>query len=171
MWRCQTTCKRWTSKICSTRVLKVSLCQAVCRSWPLEIAPVSNWIHWKAFFFPSDLRQIRWRGLSIDILGSVWSKTFLTGLSLCSCFEKTKRSFGQHRKWALLVRASPQLFFVPSLCFWCFWDIVDVPWYFMTLLPAPLLLCFLSLLLSLCFSFSIALFCSVCILNETLERL
>ena len=36
-------------------------------------------------------------------------------------------------------------------------------------LPAPLLLCFLSLL-SLCLSFSFALFCSVCILNETLER-
>jgi hypothetical protein len=32
-----------------------------------------------------------------------------------------------------------------------------------------LLPCFLSLL-SLCFSFSFALFCSVCILNETLER-
>ena len=32
-----------------------------------------------------------------------------------------------------------------------------------------LLLCFLSLL-SLCFPFSFALFCSVCILNETLER-
>ena len=40
---------------------------------------------------------------------------------------------------------------------------------FAALLPAPLLLCFLSLL-SLCFSFSFALFCSVCILNETLER-
>ena len=40
---------------------------------------------------------------------------------------------------------------------------------FAALLPAPLLLCFLSLL-SLCFSFSFALFCSVCILNETLKR-
>ena len=40
---------------------------------------------------------------------------------------------------------------------------------FAALLPAPLLLCFLSLL-SLCFSFSFALFSSVCILNETLER-
>ena len=40
---------------------------------------------------------------------------------------------------------------------------------FAALLPAPLLLCFLSLL-SLCFSFSFALFCSVCIQNETLER-
>ena len=40
---------------------------------------------------------------------------------------------------------------------------------FAALLPAPLLLCFLSLL-SLCFSFSVALFSSVCILNETLER-
>ena len=40
---------------------------------------------------------------------------------------------------------------------------------FAALLPAPLLLCFLSLQ-SLCFSFSFALFCSVCILNETLER-
>ena len=36
-------------------------------------------------------------------------------------------------------------------------------------LPAPLLLCVLSLL-SLCFSFFFALFCSVCIPNETLER-
>ena len=36
---------------------------------------------------------------------------------------------------------------------------------FAALLPAPLLLCFLSLL-SLCFSFSFALFCSVCIRNE-----
>ena len=36
-------------------------------------------------------------------------------------------------------------------------------------LPAPLLLCFLSLL-SLCFSCYFAIFCSVCILNETLER-
>ena len=40
---------------------------------------------------------------------------------------------------------------------------------FAALLPAPLLLCFLSLL-SLCFSFYFALFYSVCILNETLER-
>ena len=40
---------------------------------------------------------------------------------------------------------------------------------FAALLPAPLLLCFLSLQ-SLCFSFSFSLFCSVCILNETLER-
>ena len=40
---------------------------------------------------------------------------------------------------------------------------------FAALLPAPLLLCFLSLL-SLCFSFSFALFWSVCIPNETLER-
>ena len=40
---------------------------------------------------------------------------------------------------------------------------------FAALLPAPLLLCFLSLL-SLCFSFSFALFCSVRIPNETLER-
>ena len=40
---------------------------------------------------------------------------------------------------------------------------------FAALLTAPLLLCFLSLL-SLCFSFSFALFWSVCILNETLER-
>ena len=40
---------------------------------------------------------------------------------------------------------------------------------FAALLPAPLLLCFLSLP-SLCFSFSFALFWSVCILNETLER-
>ena len=37
---------------------------------------------------------------------------------------------------------------------------------FAALLPAPLLLCFLFIL-SLCFSFSFALFCSVCILNET----
>ena len=40
---------------------------------------------------------------------------------------------------------------------------------FAALLPAPLLLCFLSLL-SLCFSCSFSLLCSVCILNETLER-
>ena len=40
---------------------------------------------------------------------------------------------------------------------------------FAALLPAPLLLSFLSLL-SLCFAFSFDLFCSVCILNETLER-
>ena len=40
---------------------------------------------------------------------------------------------------------------------------------FAALLPAPLLLCFLSLL-SFCFSFSFALLCSVCLLNETLER-
>ena len=40
---------------------------------------------------------------------------------------------------------------------------------FAALLPAPLLLCFLSLP-SLCFSCSFALFWSVCILNETLER-
>jgi hypothetical protein len=40
---------------------------------------------------------------------------------------------------------------------------------FAALLPAPLLLYFLSLL-SLSFSCSFALFCSVCILNETLER-
>ena len=40
---------------------------------------------------------------------------------------------------------------------------------FAALLPAVLLLCFLSLL-SLCFSFSSALFSPVCILNETLER-
>ena len=40
---------------------------------------------------------------------------------------------------------------------------------FAAVLPAPLLLCFLSLL-SLCCSLSFALFCSVCILNETLER-
>jgi hypothetical protein len=37
------------------------------------------------------------------------------------------------------------------------------------LLPAPLLLCFLSLL-SLCFSFSFTLFSSVCILNKTLNE-
>jgi hypothetical protein len=37
------------------------------------------------------------------------------------------------------------------------------------LLPSPLLLCFLSLM-SLCFSFSFALFSPVCILNETLEK-
>ena len=67
--------------------------------------------------------------------------------------------------------------FSPLLCF-C----TSVPFYFYystfsflqscvfaAPLPAPLLLCFLSLL-SLCFSFSFALFCSVCILNETLER-
>ena len=47
-------------------------------------------------------------------------------------------------------------FFSSAMCFCC-------------LLPAPLLLCFLFLL-SLCFSCSFALFCSVCILNETLER-
>ena len=35
--------------------------------------------------------------------------------------------------------------------------------------PVPLLRCFLSLL-PLCFSFSFALFCSVCIPNQTLER-
>ena len=40
---------------------------------------------------------------------------------------------------------------------------------FAALPPAPLLLCFLSLL-SLCFSFSFALFFPVCILKETLER-
>ena len=40
---------------------------------------------------------------------------------------------------------------------------------FAALLPAPLLLCFLSLL-HLCFSLSFDLFCCVCILNETLER-
>ena len=39
---------------------------------------------------------------------------------------------------------------------------------FAALLPAPLLLSFLSLLF-LCFSFSFALFCSVCVLNETLN--
>ena len=40
---------------------------------------------------------------------------------------------------------------------------------FAALLPAPLLLCFLSLL-SLCCSCSFALFFPVCILNETMER-
>ena len=40
---------------------------------------------------------------------------------------------------------------------------------FAALLPAPLRLCFLSLQ-SFCFSFSFALFWSVCIPNETLER-
>ena len=41
---------------------------------------------------------------------------------------------------------------------------------FAALLPAPLLLCFLSLL-PLCFFFSFALFSPVCILNETLKTL
>ena len=68
------------------------------------------------------------------------------------------------------------------LCSPCFSAFVLLPFYFYystfsflqscvfaALLPVPLLLCFLSLL-SLCFSFSFALFCSVCILNESLER-
>ena len=74
------------------------------------------------------------------------------------------------------------LCFSASLFSLLLWLCTSVPFYFYystfsflqssvfaALLPAPLLLCFLSLL-SLCFSCSFALFCSVCILNETLER-
>ena len=75
----------------------------------------------------------------------------------------------------LLLCFSASLFFL-FLCF-C----TSVPFYFLfylffssvmcfaALLPAPLLLCFLFLL-SRCFSFSFALFWSVYILNETLQR-
>ena len=60
--------------------------------------------------------------------------------------------------------ASVPFYFYYSTCF--FFGHVTV---FAALLPAPMLLCFLSLL-SLCFSFSFALFSPVCIPNEILQR-
>ena len=60
--------------------------------------------------------------------------------------------------------ASVPFYFYYSTCF--FFGHVTV---FAALLPAPMLLCFLSLL-SLCFSFSFALFSPVCIPHEILQR-
>ena len=94
-------------------------------------------------------------------------------LSLLLCFS----CFSAFRLFAFLLLCFSASLFSLLLCL-C----TSVPFYFYystfsflqscvfaALLPAPLLLCFLSLL-SLCFSFHSALFCSVCILNETLER-
>ena len=119
-----------------------------------------------------------------DVLRLCCSASLLTLLLCFFCFSAS-----------LLFAFPASLLFLP-LCFLLFlllcfsaslfslllWLCTSVPFYFYystfsflqssvfaALLPAPLLLCFLSLL-SLCFSCSFALFCSVCILNETLER-
>ena len=104
------------------------------------------------------------------------SLLFLLFLLLCFCFSCLSAFLLFCFLLFLLLCFSASLFSL-LLCF-C----TSVPFYFYystfsflqscvfaAPLPAPLLLCFLSLL-SLCFSFSFALFCSVCILNETLER-
>ena len=105
-----------------------------------------------------------------------FSASLLTLLLCFSCFSAFPASLLFCFLLFLLLCFSASLFSL-LLCF-C----TSVPFYFYyltfsflqscvfaALLPAPLLLCFLSLL-SLCLSFSFALFCSVCILNETLER-
>ena len=80
---------------------------------------------------------------------------FLLSLLLCfSCFS--------------VFHASPLLYSAPFYFYYSTFSFLQ-SCVFAALLPAPFLLCFLSLL-SLCFSFSFAVFSPVCILHETLER-
>ena len=95
---------------------------------------------------------------------------FLLSLLLCfSCFAFLLFAFPASLLFCSLF--SLLLCFCTSVPFYFYYSTVSFlqSCVFAAQLPAPLLLCFLSFL-SLCFSFSFALFCSVCILSETLER-
>ena len=96
----------------------------------------------------------------------LWFSAFLLLcflLSLLLCFS----AFCFSCFFAFLLLFFLPLCFCTSVPFYCYYSTFSFlqSCVFAALLPAPLLLCFLSLP-SLCFSFSFALFCSVCILNE-----
>ena len=104
-------------------------------------------------------------------LASLLFFCFLLSLLLCfSCFPAFLLfAFPASLLFCFSVfPASLLLYFAPFYFYYSTFSFLQ-SCVFDALLPAPLLLCFLSLL-SLCFSFSFALFCPVCILNETLER-
>ena len=149
---------------------------------------------------PNNLREYKMEGYLFLFFFAAGFGVFLGFLVLCFpvslvfCFSAfLLHCFSASLLFLLLCFSASLLFAFPLLCFSCFSAFLLLCFscfsafvllclstsystfsflqscVFAALLPAPLLLCFLFLL-SRCFSFSFALFWSVCILNETLQR-